>query len=296
MGAIAAAFAVCSTYAQDEHKPADIVYELSVSPLYQTGADMDGGAEFRLKSVFWRFKLRRPVTPRFVAGINLKYDIDDYDFAGATPFGDTPPWNDVRRVGIGIPLFVRGNKDWGFGFTPSVDGFWEPGADFERSLSYGFTGFAAKSFARDKKLGFGVGVFRSIDGEFRVYPFPSVDWWFDRRWRLANPFDADALGPAGLELSYRFGERWQLGVGGVYRSFRFRLEDRGTVSDGIGSNSGTAVFLRLKREPLYGFDVSVFLGAVVGGELELEDEDGDDLASSDYDPAPFAAVTLGREF
>jgi len=289
-------FVALTAYAQEQGPPKKISYDVSLSPLYQSSVDIDGGGSFSLSSVFLRLKTRRSVSPTTSIGLNLKYDVDDYDFSGTTEFGGAHPWNDVRRFGISIPFFTLFSNNWSLGVSPSADWLQEYGADSGDSLSYGATAFAFKSFARNKSLGLGAGVFRTIDDETRVFPFLAVDWRFNDHWRLANPFEADALGPAGLELIYSFNERWHLSGGGVYRSFRFRLNDEDVAPDGIGENQGIVSFLRLRRVTTSGFDVDFYIGAILNGELELKDSDGDNLSSSDYNTAPYAAITLSLAF
>ncbi len=109
-------------------------------------------------------------------------------------------------------------------------------------------------------------------------------------------FEADVLGPAGLELSYTINDRWYLGGGGVYRSFRFRLDDEGVAPNGIGENEGIVSFLRLHRTGDKGLDLNIYIGATVDGRLELKDSEGHKLASGDYDTAPFVAVTFHGDF
>lgn len=273
-----------------------VSYEFSVTPLYQPSVNIKSGGEFSLASAFFRLKAKRAISPTTTIGISLKYDIDDYEFSGVTDFGGRQPWKDVRRFGIGFPLFARFQNDWSLGVSPSVDWLQEYDAASGDSLSYGATAFVFKSLARDKSLGVGAGVFRTIDDETKAFPFIAVDWRFNERWRLANPFEADALGPAGLELSYRFSDKWHLGGGGVYRSFRFRLSREGGVPDGIGVNEGIATFLRLRRIATSGINVDFYVAAILDGNLELKNKDGRDLSSTDYDTAPFAAITFTAAF
>ena len=287
---------VSTAYAEEQASPRATSYDVSLSPLYQSKTNIDGGGKFKLSSLFLRFKARRPVSPTTFIGLNLKYDVDDYDFSGTTEFGGAQPWNDVRRFGIGIPIFTRFENNWSLGISPSVDWLQEDNADNGDSLSYGATTFLFKSLTRDRRLGLGAGVFKTVDNDTRVFPFIAVDWRFNERWRLSNPFEADALGPAGLELTYSFNDRWHLSGGGVYRSFRFRLNNDGVAPNGIGENKGIISFLRLRREATSGLEVDFYAGAILNGELELKDSDGKDLASSDYSTAPFAAVTLSVSF
>lgn len=273
-----------------------VSYDFSVAPFYQPSADIDGGGDFSLGAVFIRFKAGAPVSERTNLGISLSYDVDDYDFGGTTEFGGMAPWNDARRFGISFPIFSRLPNNWAFNFSPAVNWLKEQGADSSESISYGATTFLLKSFSREKSIGLGAGVFREIDDDTKVFPFIAVNWKFNDYWRLTNPFDADVLGPAGLELQYRLNDRWQLGGGGVYRSFRFRLDREGVAPNGIGENKGLVGFLRLRRELRSGIDFDVYGGATFDGELELRDQNGDRISSGEYETAPFIALSFSGSF
>ena len=274
----------------------NIDYSSSVTAFNQPQSDIDGGGEFSLSSALFRFKATKPISPKIIVGLSVKFDVDDYDFKGLTEFGGLEPWNDIRRFGLGIPIFTRLGKRWSLGLSPSVDWLQEYGADSGDSMTYGSPVFLARGFARDKRLGLGASVFRNVEDEWKVFPFVAVDWRFNEKWRLSNPFEADVLGPAGLELSYTINSRWHLGGGGVYRTFRFRLDDDGAAPNGIGENEGIVTFLRLQRTGDNGLDLGIFIGATLDGRLELKDSGGNKLASSDYDTAPFVALTFSGEF
>jgi hypothetical protein len=299
VGLLTSAFMVCTAtngLAQGTSEPSSIEYDLSVSAIRQPEVNIDGGGKFSLSGGLVRFGLKRSAGPGSSIGLGLSYDVDDYDFTGITEFGGEDPWNDVRRVGISLPYFKLLNQSWAMGLSPSVNWLQESGAASNDSLSYGITGFATRSFTRTRSLGFGAGVFRTIDDETDFFPFIAIDWQFNDQWRLSNPFDADALGPAGLELSYRINDRWQLGGGGVYRSFRFRLDNDGVGANGIGENKSAVAFLRLRRFSPSGLNVDFYAGTTLAGELELDDTNGRRLAVSDYDNALFVALTLSVDF
>ncbi len=271
-------------------------YEFSLTPFHQPKVDTENGGDFRLSSLLVRFKVKRAVSPRTVLGLTLKYDVDDYEFSGSDGVGDAPAWTDVRRFGLGIPLFTRPSDAWSLGVTPTLDWLQEHGADTSESFSYGLSAFVSRGYGRDKALGLGAGVFRSVDDDTSVFPIVVVDWRFNEYWRLANPFEADVVGPAGLELSYRFNDHWHLGGGGAYRSYRFRLNDRGVAPRGVGKNTGIVGFMRLRRVVTSGLSFSIYAGVISNGKLEIEERGGNHLSSADYDPAPFAAVTLSGQF
>ncbi len=299
LAAILAIAGVCNTSsvgAQARDAPAGLSYDVSATPFHQPAVDVEGGGEFSLSSALLRFKVKRAISPGGFVGLSLKYDLDDYDFTGTRILGGTRPWNDIRRFGVGLPFFTLLRNEWSLGLTPSFDWLQEEGADDGDSLSYGVSTFMSKIFARDKSLGLGAGIFRTVEDETKAFPFLAVDWRLTERWRLANPFEADALGPAGLELSYSLNDRWQLGGGGTYRSFQFRLSDKGGLLNGTGSNTGIVGFLRLRRAVTSGLQISFYSGAILNGKLELKGSGGAEVASAEYDTAPFAAVTVSGEF
>ena len=271
-------------------------FSASATAFHQLKTDIDGGGKFSLSSAFFRFKASYPFSPTTAIGLSLKYDIDDYDFSGSTELGGNAPWNDVRRFGIGIPIFMQLGRRWSLGLTPNINWLQEYGADSNDSISFGITGFAFKSFSKNKSLGLGAVLSKTVEDDSKVFPFLAVDWRFNAHWRLANPFDADVVGPAGLELGFSFSDRWSLRVGGVYRSFRFRLDNKGVAPNGIGENEGVVTFLRLNHSSENDLKFDLYTGATVGGKLELQNADGSKLASRDYDTAPFIAVAFRGDF
>lgn len=285
-----------STSGNSSRGQSGITYDLSATPFYQPSAKLDGGGNFSLGSLFTRFKIGASVSERTTAGLSLKYDLDDYDFDGTTEFGRLPPWNDARRFGISVPIFTRLPSNWLFNISPAVNWLYEQGANHSESASYGATTFLLKSYSREKSIGLGAGIFREVDEDNKVFPFVAVNWKFNEHWKLSNPFDADVLGPAGLELAYSFDDRWRLGAGGVYRSFRFRLDREGIAPNGIGGNKGWVGFLRLQRTGRLGVDFDAYVGATFDGELELQDQFGERVSSAGYETAPFVAVSLSGSF
>jgi hypothetical protein len=88
---------------------------------------------------------------------------------------------------------------------------------------------------------------------------------------------------------------WDLGVGGAYRSIRFRLDDEGVAPDGVGEVRAIPAWFRLshRRGPV---TLDAHAGVVLGGKLSVEDERGGSPASANYDQAPFAALRFQARF
>jgi hypothetical protein len=266
----------------------------SVTPLYQSDASLAGGGSVSVAGVVSRLGFLAPVSPSMRAGLTLNYDYLDYRFDTPTAFGAAPPWGATQRAGVSIPLLFRTSERWSWQVTPSVDYFAETGADWSDAISYGAIAAASRELSNGR-IGVGVGVFQQPKNTL-AFPFIAVDWRFAERWRLTNPLVAGPTGPAGLELKYALSSHWELGAGGAWRSYRFRLDDRGVAPNGIAEERGIVGFLHLTRGFGRTASLDLYLGGVFGGELRLEDKDGKALVKRDFDPAPLIGATFSARF
>lgn len=266
----------------------------SVTPIWQGNANIDNGGDFDATGVGIRAGTSSGFGAGHRAGVTLHYDYLDYDFSSRTAFGDAP-WGQVQRFGFGVPLVFGGADGWFYGITPSVEWSRENGADLGESVIYGGILSATKAFAPDQRLGLGLGVFSDIE-ETRVIPILVVNWRLNDRWSLVNPLPAGPAGPAGLELNYRFDNGWDLGLGAAYRSLRFRLSENGPTPDGVGVERGVPVFLRLSADFADHASFFLYAGAIVGGELRVEDSGGNTLREESFDPAPLLGATFRMRF
>ncbi len=267
---------------------------VSVTPVWQGNADIDDGGDFEASGIAFRAGTSVGFGEGHRAGLALQYDLLDYDFSGGTAFGDAP-WGEVERFGFSVPLLFSGAGGWSYSVTPSVETSREIGADSGESRVYGGIAGATRAFAPDQRLGFGVGVFNQFD-ETRVIPILIVNWRLNERWSLVNPLPAGPVGPAGLELDYRLDNGWRLGLGAAYRSLKFRLSETGPVPGGVGEQRGVPVFLRWTADVSKQASVVLYAGAVVGGELRVEDPDGNTLRKESFDPAPLVGATFRMRF
>lgn len=268
---------------------------VSITPTYESKGDLDQGGDFSVSRALVRAGVSGQVSPGVGAGVTLNYDYNDYSFSNPVAFGGVAPWNIVQRYGAAVPLSFGLRDGWSIGFAPSVDWFRENGADSGDALSWGAVFSGTKRFADGNRLGIGVGVFDRIE-KTAAYPFLIVDWRFSDRWRLINPLPAGPSGPAGLELDYLFGGGWEIGVGFASRSLRFRLSESGPVPNGVGEERGVPLFVRVTRDFGRQFVLHLWAGAVMAGEMRVDDSSGNRLRSEDFDPAPFVAATFTARF
>jgi hypothetical protein len=267
---------------------------VSITPVWQGSTDIDSGGDFDASGIAIRAGTSVGFGAGHRAGVTFSYDYLDYDFSAQTAFGDAP-WSQVQRFGFSVPLLFSGANGWSYSVTPSVEWAGEDGADSNESMVYGGIVSATKAFAPDQLVGFGVGVFNQLE-ETKAIPILIVNWRLNERWSLVNPLPAGPVGPAGLELDYRFDNGWRLGLGATSRSLRFRLNESGPTPNGVGEQQGVPVFLRLSADTSDQSSLVLYAGALVGGELRVEDSAGRKLLSKSFDPAPLLGATFRMRF
>lgn len=280
---------------QRERSGRSTKFSVNAVQALQFDANLSGDAAFKVSRAVVSAELTMPASQSSDIGLSLLYDHEDFSFTGITQFAGPAPWNEVHRYSAGLSYSHRLGQGWRIFISPSLGYARESGADGSRALIYGSVISAGRRINQDLTIGMGAGVFYRLE-ETRIFPYLMVRWNLSERWRLTNPLRAGPTGPAGLELTYTAGSVWELGFGGAYRSIRFRLDDQGFAPQGIGEISGAPVWVRLGRS--LGTDVSANLygGAVFGGRLAIENEQGRRLGAEAFGPAVFAALTITASY
>jgi len=273
----------------------DIRFSLSVTPTYQFPAHVDGGGKLSVVSYHLRADAKKQINPELGLGLGLTYEFDDYHFSGVTAFPVGVPWKQVQRLGISVPIFYSFADKWMLLIVPSAQFSGELGAKFGDALSYGGVVSASYAFRPNLNLGVGVGAYSNLE-KVSVFPFLAVNWQITDQLRLTNPFRTSPAGPAGLELSYNLNRSWEIGVGGAYRSYRFRLDQNGSIPNGIGESRRVPIFARLSYNLSPAFGADLYGGATIINKLWLDAPNGNDLYSTKYAVAPLVGLTLRGRF
>lgn len=276
--------------------PGEWDYFLSTASVRMPEIDLDTGGETGQTSHHLRAGAERRVGDATALGARLYYDFFDRDFSGTAGFGALGPWEETQRFGVAGSINRRTGFGLSYGVSPFVNWSYESGAFSEDAMSYGAALAVVGGLSRDKRIGVGARVYRNIDDSTKVTPIIIIDWEINDDWTLSNPREANFTVPAGLEISYRSGENWRIAAAGIYHSEEFRLDGRGVAPGGIGESTGILSYLRVTRRWSSWLKLNGYLGAMINGEFQVEDAAGDKLASSHYDTAPFAAVSLEGNF
>jgi hypothetical protein len=270
-------------------------FSLSVTPVYQFPAHLGGGGTLSLTGVLVSADVVKQFDRRLGVGLSFNYDFFGYTFSGDTGFPVNQPWAEVQRLGFSLPVFLGLSETWQLLVTPTAQFSGEIGADWGESMIYGGSLVLLNTKNKKRIFGIGLGGYAHLE-EIRIFPFPVIKWQITDRLRLANPFRSGPAGPAGLELSYALKKPWEIGLGGAYRSYRFRLDARGPVPHGIGEHSTIPVFVRLSYKPAPVFGVDVYAGATFLNKLYLDDRDGDNLYRTKHSVAPLLGASVSGRF
>lgn len=286
-----------STYAQmgPPMKAGEVSHSLETLYIYQNDAGLDSGGDVSLQTLRVQGGSKWGLKNGHSLGFTLAAGVSDYSFSSPTAFGGQAPWNDIHKFGLNLQYNYLIDRTQSLFFMPSFEFTGEDGVDFGDGLTWGGIAGYSKRFSPTLTLGIGGAVFGGLE-DTTGFPIILVYWQFAEDWRLSNPFRPGPSGPAGLEVIYSGVETWEFSLGGGYRSNRFALDDSGVAANGFGENDGTVLFLRGTHSVSQNSNLDLYFGTLVGGELNLEDSNGDRLTSVDYDASLVLAVAYSLSF
>ena len=268
---------------------------LTALAVHQFNSDLDKGGDVRVNRYFLQFEWNKRISNKLHAGMIAQYNLHDYAFSESASLWENKTLEKVHSLGLGIKFMYVIDKDWRLFIVPIVEFSGESGAKFNDSLIYGGIAATAYKVNPDLSIGAGIGIFSRLE-EMSVFPMIVIDWKITERLRLSNPFSGGPSGPAGLELSYALNKNWELGIGGAYRSFRFRLNDEGTASNGIFQDRSVPAWGRLSWNSGSQVKIDFNAGAFIAGKMKIEDPDGNEIIEDNYNTAPFVALTVSVNF
>lgn len=271
-------------------------YKFEVSAFQTDSANVDGGGQTDVTTYQLQAGAKRKLRPSVSLGAGFSYSHHERRFTGAGDFASLRPWGDTTRLEVSTSVIVHASELWSIGLRPFFNTFSETGNIESDSVSYGTALAGILRLADDRHLGVGARLSDSIDGGLDLSPVLVFEWRFNDQWLLSNPSEPDALGSAGLELVHVPADNWQLGLGGVYQSAKFLLDDQGVAPGGIGEHEALIVFARVGRKWSSGLTLKGYLGAAFEGTLTVQRADGTTLAQSDYDTTPLAGVSVEASF
>lgn len=281
-------------HAQPPLPAGTITTEADATFIHQFESDLDDGGDVGVTSAAFNFDLVRSLDAGQSIGFGLGYKADFFSFEGDSGLGNFDPWDTIHTLSLSGSYAGPLGDDWNFRIAPSISASGESSASVSDSLTYGAVFAFTRQFSDTLTLGLGAGVYTGME-DTRGFPIIAIRWNFAPGWTLQNPLNPGPAGPAGLEVAYAT-DTWEFGIGGAYRSYRFRLADDASTPDGIGEYTSVPFFIRASRPITENIKLNLYGGVLFGGSIELENSNGGDLVDSDFDPAPIVAFSLSGRF
>ncbi|MCL4220312.1 MAG: hypothetical protein KJZ65_02970 [Phycisphaerales bacterium] len=223
-------------------------------------------------------------------GADLDYSV--YDFSDATGLvaGTDDPFDDATTVTLSLGAdFKSGERNTWFvtGFARSAG---ESGAEFDKTITGGgIVGFS-HSFSDDFTLGIGVLVSSELEDDVYVIPVPIIRWNINERWSL-NSGDR-----ANVQLAYAPSDRWTIGAEVSWDRRRFRLDDEGPLPSGVVEERHVPVGVFAVFTPNPNIELAARVGAHLGSEIKIDDDNGDRVGKDDLESALYAGFDVRFRF
>lgn len=227
---------------------------------------------------------------------SIGYSYDGYDFSGDAGLGSLNPWEDIHTISFGIPMRKGIDNNWTAFVIPSIRSTGESGADFSDTLTGGVLGGFSYRFNDSLTIGPGIGVISQLEDSATVIPILIIDWKITDKWSLNTGRGLGATVGPGLTLNFQPNKAWKFGVGGRYSKLRFRLDKNGRTAGGVGEDSSFPVFVTGTYKIAPKANLSLIGGVELGGELKVEDKDGQTIKEESYETGMFLGLTFNKRF
>jgi hypothetical protein len=259
-----------------------------------SGLEQDG--ELGVDRFFAQFETRKALDEKLQLGLSVGLGRADYDFSGSQGFAAARPWDKVDEFRLGLSSRYRMNERWTLFALPALRFNAESGASLGDGMTAGLLGGASYRLSDSLSIGPGFGVFSEIEDSASFFPVLLIDWQITDSLSLETGRGYAASRGPGLQLNWRHSSQWRYAFGARYEKQRFRLDDDGVAADGFGEKSSIPLYALAEYRVTPKFRVQLIGGAELDGELNLEDDDGGRLDSTDLDTAPFFGLNLGLQF
>ncbi|WP_273429722.1 DUF6268 family outer membrane beta-barrel protein [Chitinibacter tainanensis] len=268
----------------------------SLTPVLIGDFNLDSGGKASGTWMTADFAYTKALDAQRQVGLSFGAGRQNWSFDHPTAWGGKTPFETLHRFNLALNYNYMSQSGWMYNFAPGVSYAGESEAKTSDSLSYGATAFAAKMLQPGLLLGVGVSAWTGLD-DASVFPFVVVNWQINENWHLGNPLASGPAGPAGLELSYKVNPKFELGVGGTWRSFEHRLAQKNAVAAGgrVEQNS-VPVFVRAGYQFSREFALDLHVGAAMAGEIIIDNAQGQEISKEKHDAMPFAAISVSGRF
>ena len=234
--------------------------------------------------------------------LGMAWSGDWYSFDGTSkisPAPDVAPWSNIQAMYMGARVTADLDEHWRVTTGASVLFAGEATADFSDSATV--QGMLSATWRLDKTFFIGGGVLLSsqLEENLLAIPLILIYWEFADDLVLSNIIGPETYPTgAGLELAWRPNRGTEISIGGRYENRRFRLDDSGPINraNGVGEDTGLPIWARATWKFRGGFRIDVVGGVSLFNTYKLDDANGNEIGSTDLDPAPFVGIFASYRF
>lgn len=238
----------------------------------------------------------------FSLGNSIRYGMDSYNFNSYSANFRAAPWHNVNTISGASILKWRMDDTW----TIYGGGFVKMSADSSTEMEEGATGGGLAGFdykvSDTLNLGLGFAVSKQIADHALFLPLITAKWKFADDWMLTAGLTDVATMGYGVEAKWLYNEAWDFGFGLQYHNSRFRISSYqanqfasaghpARNSDGVGQEKAGILYASATWHAVPKVDVTGFAGLTVGGNIEVMNNSGDELAGHNYKPT----ATIGAK-
>lgn len=265
---------------------------VSAGLAHQFNTDIDDtSADFSITRFTTRADIPISLGDHFTLKGVASYEIDDYDFDDGFS-----PWNTIHTFAVAPILQYKIDEQWMVYGAPILRFSAEGGADLGDAVTGGAGVGATYAVNENLTVGLGFAVVSQIEDDPLAVPLITAHWKFAEEWSLQAGFFDVATRGFGAQVNWDFTENWRASLGLAIHKSRFRLDDTGGSNDGVGEESAATVFGKIGYSITPKITAEGFIGVAAGGELRIEDDDGDRVRKEDYDSAAILGVRAGFRF
>jgi len=228
--------------------------------------------------------------------LSLAAGTADYDFSSDASIEGREPWGRIDEYRLSVPVRFSPTEKMRAIVIPSIRTSAESGASASDGRSEGvLAGFSWK-FSDTLSIGPGFGWFSDVGDETTAFPIILVDWKITEALSLSTGRNLASAGGPSLSLNYEMDQKWTLGLTAGYEKSRFALAERDGRTAQVGEDSSAPLVVSAAYTPWPMTTITALAGVEFGGSLNLEDNNGRNLAATDVDTAMVIGFAFQSRF
>jgi hypothetical protein len=259
---------------------------------HQMESDIDSGGKVSAGRGAFRLDLTKTISATTTLDCSLSYDHQAWEFTGTTGLGGLNPWDDVTTLVLDAKITHTINDEWLIYGGPMIAWSRQDGADDGDALIAGGSIGIVHHLSPTLSLGGGAAIIHWIN-ETKFFPIINCFWHIADDWDLTTTMTTGWGSVTGAELIWHCTKEWDLGLSVAYEFRRFRLASDSAVPGGIGEATQMPLMIRATWSFDDNASLTIFGGSGMGGQLQVDNAAGTQVALSDYEPAGLIGL-MGR--